>query len=39
LCERVGDFLADVRRIEPSVVTAAIEAACRDHGARRPVVH
>jgi len=37
-CERVGDYRADVRRIEPTAVAAAIEAACREHGARRLVV-
>jgi L-lactate dehydrogenase complex protein LldG len=37
-CERTGDYRADVRRVEAEAVAAAIEAACREHGARRVVV-
>jgi L-lactate dehydrogenase complex protein LldG len=37
-CERTGDYRAEVRRVEPAALAAAIGTACREHGARRLVV-
>jgi L-lactate dehydrogenase complex protein LldG len=37
-CERTRDYHADVRCVEPTAVAAAVEAACRAHGAHRLVV-
>jgi len=37
-CERVSDYRADVRRIEPTSVAAEVDATCRERGIRRLVV-
>jgi L-lactate dehydrogenase complex protein LldG len=37
-CERTSDYRADVRRVEPAAIAAAIGTTCREHGARRLVV-
>lgn len=37
-CERAGDYRADVRRIPPAQIGAAVATTCREIGARRLVV-